>query len=379
MSTPSFDFAIVGAGAAGLHLAIQLAEEPSLRHKKVLLLDKDTKVANDRTWSFWEKGKSKWDAITIQQWNKAIFRSTSVRHEIPLGDYQYKTIRSSDFYDYAKQSIKEAGFTWVNDDVVHVNEQEIIGNNGSYATDHIFDSRIPASFNEDKAQYPTLIQHFIGWFIKTPTPVFDASEVTMMDYRVKWKNHTSFHYILPFSPSYALVEFTLFNQEMLKENEYEEILKAYITENLGIEAFDIVEKEVGQIPMSAYPFKKHHTKTLTKIGTAGGWVRPSSGYAFKNSERFAQAIVQNIVAKKSPSKGVATSRFRFYDRIFLQVLQDRNDLGEQIFETLYAKQPAKSLFRFLDEESSLLEDAKIMFSLNQPIFRKALLQTLRSS
>ena len=378
MSIPSFDYAIIGAGAAGLHLAIQLADDPTLRNKKILLLDRDAKVANDRTWSFWEQGESRWDEITAKQWNHATFFSSQGRHEIPLDDYQYKTIRSSDFYQYAKQKIQSAEFTWVEDEVVEIRGQEIVGNQDTYVASHLFDSRIPPSYWQENHKYPGLIQHFLGWFIETPKPVFNDSEVTMMDYRVKWKNQTSFHYILPFSSTSALIEFTLFNQELLEEREYEETLKSYVTETLGIEEFNIVEKEQGQIPMSTYPFKRHHTKTLTKIGTAGGWVRPSSGYAFKNSERYARMIVKNILNNRLPSKGVATNRFRFYDKIFLQVLQERNDLGEQIFETLYTKQPAKSLFRFLDEESNLGEDVRIMFSLDQPIFRKALLQSFRN-
>ena len=377
MSTPSFDYAIVGAGAAGLHLAIQFAGESNLRNKRILIIDKDPKESNDRTWSFWEKGKSRWDDIAIKHWDKAVFHSSTDSYKIPFDNYRYKTVRSSDFYASAKEIIEEAGFTWIKDEVTEVNDHKIIGKQGTYQADHIFDSRIPPAFFTSKNKHPSLIQHFMGWFIETPEPLFNDSEITIMDYRVKWKDQTSFNYVLPFTSHTALVEFTLFNQTLLTENQYEEILDDYISNTLGIQNFKILEKEQGQIPMSAYPFKKHHTKNITKIGTAGGWVRPSSGYSFKNAERYSQMITKNLVKKRSPKKGVAINRFRFYDRIFLKVLIERNDLGEVIFETLYTKQPIQSLFRFLDEESSLLEDINIMFSLDQPIFRKALWQSFR--
>lgn len=378
MSTPSFDYAIVGTGAAGLHLAIQFAGDPILRNKRILLVDKDEKEINDRTWSFWEDGKSRWDDIAIKQWNKAVFYSSSNRYELPFESYQYKTIRSADFYAYAKELILEAGFTCIVDEITEVHDGRIIGKQGSYQANHIFDSRIPSEFFTSKHKHPSLVQHFLGWFIETLTPVFDDTELTIMDYRVKWEDQTSFNYILPFSPKTALVEFTLFNETLLQEDQYEEILKRYISETLGITDFRIVEKEQGNIPMSTYPFKKHHTKNITKIGTAGGWVRPSSGYSFKNGERYAQMIVENLVHNQPPAKGVAKNRYRFYDRIFLKVLKERNDLGEEIFETLYTKQPIQTLFRFLDEESNFFEDLRIMFSLDQPIFRKALFQSFRS-
>lgn len=379
MSIPSFDYAIVGAGAAGLHLAIQIAGESALSDKRILILDKDLKESNDRTWSFWEEGESKWDEITTKSWSQAVFYSSKNRYDIPFGNYRYKTIRSSDFYSYAKKKINlSSQFTWVKDEITEINNQQMVGLNDIYEAEHIFDSRIPDAFHINRSKYTSLIQHFLGWFIETSESAFNDEEITIMDYRLKWKDQTSFNYILPFSPNSALIEFTLFNEALLKENEYEEILKVYISDTLGIKEFKIIEKEIGQIPMSTFPFKRHHSKSLTKIGTAGGWVRPSSGYSFKNAERYSEMIVQNLKRGKRPSTNVATNRFRFYDKIFLRVLKDRNDLGEEIFETLYTKQSIQSLFRFLDEESSFSEDIKIMFSLDQPIFRKALFQSLRN-
>ena len=378
MSKPLFDYAIIGAGAAGMHLAIQLEADPTFANKRVLVLEKDEKNTNDRTWSFWEKGNSAWDDIAIKKWSKAIFYSEKNRSEIVLEDYYYKTIRSSQFYEYAKAKINNSSrFEWVQDDVVEVSKGTITGQNETYHVGHIFDSRINEAFFQKQKKYVSLTQHFWGWFIETPEPAFDESEFTIMDYRIKWKNQTSFNYVLPFTSSFALVEFTLFNDYLLKEEEYESVLQEYVNKNLGITNFKIVEKEIGQIPMSNYPFHQHHESYLTKIGTAGGWVRPSSGYSFKNGERYAKMIIENLKKGRTPHSGIGSNRYRFYDKIFLGVLKERNELGEEIFETLYTKQPIQSLFRFLDESSSFVEDVKIMSSLNKPIFRKTFLNSFR--
>ncbi len=47
------DYIIAGGGMAGLSLAYYLNESRSLRDKKVLIIDRDAKTANDHTWCFW--------------------------------------------------------------------------------------------------------------------------------------------------------------------------------------------------------------------------------------------------------------------------------------------------------------------------------------
>ncbi|NQZ77406.1 MAG: lycopene cyclase [Ekhidna sp.] len=379
MSTQTFDYAIVGAGAAGMHLALKMIEDDHFQEKKILIIEKDKKEDNDRTWSFWEPEETRWDKLAENKWKKAFFTSKEGRLvSLDLKEYTYKTVRSSKFYAYCKDLIANAkNVTWIEEDVNQIKGSDIYTNQGMYHANHIFDSRIDPEFIEKEKEYASLSQHFLGWFIETPTPVFDDSSITMMDYQLQWKDHTSFTYILPFSPTYALVEFTLFNNEMLSHDEYEEKLKTYLSEQLNIEEYKIVEVEKGVIPMSNYPFTKHHEPALSKIGTAGSWVRPSSGYSFKNGDRYSSQVIENIKKGKSPHNGIAKNRFRFYDSIFLTVLKEENNLGAMIFETLYTKHDITSVFRFLDEQSSIIEDLRIILSLNIPAFRKALLKVLQ--
>jgi lycopene beta-cyclase len=53
-----FDYLITGAGAAGRSLAYALLRCPALQDKKILLVDRERKTGNDRTWCFWEDRKS---------------------------------------------------------------------------------------------------------------------------------------------------------------------------------------------------------------------------------------------------------------------------------------------------------------------------------
>lgn len=376
MDQAKYDYAIVGVGAAGLQLALKMINDEFFNEKKILLIDKDDKVANDRTWCFWEKGPSIFDQLATHTWKTGIFYNMRETISFDLSPYRYKMLRSADFYAYAKAEItKAANVVWIKDEVTGINKQQILGASESHTATHIFDSRIPEEFHENKAKYHSLIQHFKGWFIETESPIFDADSFTMMDYRIKWKDSTSFTYVLPVSENTALVEFTLFNDQLLPDDEYDQYLSDYISQYIGTTNYRVKEVEQGLIPMSDYPFHKHHSKYVTKIGTAGGWVRPSSGYSFKNADRYSTLTVENIKKGNRPEKGIATSRYRTYDSIFLNVLASRNDLGEEIFTRLYTKPKIQSVFKFLDEEGTIWKDLKVMFSLNRPQFWRAFLTT----
>ncbi|WP_420577455.1 lycopene cyclase family protein [Ekhidna sp.] len=376
MDQKQYDYAIIGAGAAGMQLALKMIRDPFFKEKSILILDKDEKSTNDRTWCFWEKGETNWDTLATKTWPKGLFINNVETIDFDLSPYRYKMVRSADFYRSAKDELATASnITWGKDEVVNIEGQKIVGSKDNYSATHIFDSRIPQEFHDRQDNYHSLIQHFKGWFIKTKKPVFDPDTFTMMDYRLKWNESTSFTYVLPISETEALVEFTLFNDQLLMVGEYDQYLEKYLKTYLNLFDYKITEVEQGMIPMSDYPFHKHHSKYITKIGTAGGWVRPSSGYSFKNADRYSTMMVKNIKKGKRPEKGIATSRFRMYDSIFLNVLSARNDLGEEIFTRLYTKPDIQSVFRFLDEESSLSEDIKVMFSLNKPQFWKAFFAT----
>ena len=123
--------------------------------------------------------------------------------------------------------------------------------------------------------------------------------------------------------------------------------------------------------MTDYPFHKFNTDYLTRIGTAGGWVKASSGYSFKNTEAKVEQLIDNIKSGVRPSANLMNKKFQRYDAIFLDVLEKRNDLGESLFTKFYTKNSIQDIFRFLDEETSFSEELKIMMSLYHPQFLKS--------
>lgn len=375
-----FDYIIVGNGLAGLQLALAFSNTPFFKSKQIALIDPDYKTDNDKTWSFWEKGKGKWDGIVSQSWTRSVFHSNEGSVHLNFKDYVYKSIRSIDFYKDAKSHLeKKANFHFILDEVKQLSQTaivEVICKRDQYSANHVFDSRIPVEFFQKETKHTLLNQHFKGVLIETEKACFDPTVFTMMDYRMKYKDSTSFIYILPVANNKALIEYTFFTPYLTKESVYDQMINKYIKEKLNIKQFKVLETEMGNIPMTTFPFEKYNTKQITKIGTAGGWVKGSTGYSFKHTEKKVALIVKNIKLDRVPSKGLKNKRFKFYDKIFLKVLHDQNTKGPWIFKQFYEKNSIEIMLRFLDEESSFKEELSIMYSLFSWTFIKAFFKTL---
>jgi lycopene beta-cyclase len=379
MESIKFDYVIVGGGAAGLHLAFAMSKDLFFRSKKIGIIEKSGKNSNDRTWCFWEKGEGSWEDIVSYSWNNCEFITNEKVTSLNLEAYHYKMIKAIDFYKKVITHLKETpNFVWIQDEVLHIQEgspSKIVTTKNNYSAFHIFDSRITPNFYKNE-KHINLIQHFKGWIIETKEDVFNPDSFVMMDFRLKYPESTSFTYVLPYTAKKALIEFTFFSPSLVADQVYDSYIKKYIEQVLGCSEYSIFDTEKGIIPMSNYPFHNANNKSVTKIGTAGSWVKGSSGYSFKNAERFSKRIVNNIKNKHLPSHDLFKRRFKKYDTLFLHVLFNHNDLGEEIFSNMYTKNSISLLFSFLDEETTFAEELKIINSLRWRPFINAVYKQL---
>ena len=148
---------------------------------------------------------------------------------------------------------------------------------------------------------------------------------------------------------------------------YERYIKEYLKKYYSISNYKIIKSEYGVIPMTTYPFYKDSTKNITKIGTAGGWVKPSTGYSFKNCEKYSKIILENI-KKGKDIRIVPKKRYYFLDKILLGVISKYNYRGENIFYRMIKRNPTKKVLKFLNEESTFWEVSKIVISMRSIYF-----------
>jgi lycopene beta-cyclase len=144
---------------------------------------------------------------------------------------------------------------------------------------------------------------------------------------------------------------------------------------LGIEQYTVVEEEFGSIPMTSekLPFKGNGWQ----IGTAGGQTKASSGYTFQFIQKQSERILQQLLKGKPLAELKFTpARFRFYDNTLLHILYNDTLPGKKIFTRLFQKNKPRQVLRFLDNESSLAEELKIISSLPTWPFLKAALKQI---
>ena len=375
-----FDFIFLGAGCASLSLLLRLIRSEKFGDKKILLIDKDAKKSNDRTWCFWEKENGFFDEIVFRKWNTISFLSDDYNADMKIAPYQYKMIRGIDFYEYCfKEISKHRNIEFVQANIDEWDYQEkllsIKLNDAEYRFDNtiLFSSIYKGESKGKKAI--KLLQHFKGWIIETQKSSFDTQKATMMDFRINQDNGTSFVYVLPFDEKTALVEYTLFTKQLLEPEEYDEQLKNYIKSFLGIEHYKVSEIEFGVIPMTNEKFS--FESNGWNIGTAGGQTKASSGYTFQFIQKKSQQIADCLIAGKS-LKQIPQSprRFNFYDNTLLEILYHNKLPGKQIFTTMFKKNKPQQVLRFLDNESSVKDELKIISSLPTWPFLKAAIKQL---
>ncbi|WP_372753309.1 lycopene cyclase family protein [Mariniflexile sp.] len=374
-----FDYIIIGNGLAGLQLALKMASDSFFENKQIALIDPSNKNTNDKTWSFWEKEPSQWDHLVKKSWTNASIKTAAKNIDLNLLPYTYKTIHAIRFYQDSISKLKEhKNIQFILEcveTIEELNEVMVKTNKNKYTASHVFDSRLPENFKETASKYINITQHFKGWIIKTETPVFNQHHFTMMDYRLKDGEQTTFTYVLPFSETEALIEFTYFTKHTVEDSRYDYFIKKYIASFFEINDYQIIETEQGQIPMTNFPFGNYNTLQVTKIGTGGGWVKGSTGYSFKHTEKKVAKIIENLKSNRIPSYKLFKRKYKFYDKVFLKVLKDENHKGEWIFQQFYDKNSVQTMFRFLDEESTFIEELKIMWSLFSWSFIKAFFKT----
>lgn len=355
---------------SGLSLGFYM-NEGVLRNKKILIIDRDAKNKNDHTWCFWEKGKSAFEEIVFRSWNKFWFHGTQGFNELlELENYQYKMIRAIDFYDFIIPKLeKNSNFTFLQADILEVENSSIKTDRGDFfANEFIFDSWTRKKYDDPK--YHNLWQHFLGWEIEASVDIFKPYEPTLFDFRVEQKDECRFVYILPISPKNALIEFTIFSDNLIEKEEYETNLQKYISEILKVEKYRINETESGIIPMSDEPHEEFPHQKIIRIGTSGGYVKPSTGYSFKRTQKRLKRLVENLSKDQKPKTENRPLK-NYLDSVLLNVLQTKKHSADDVFTNLFRNNDAAKVLKFLDEDTNFAEDLQVMRSVPLLPFSKA--------
>ena len=372
-----YDYIIAGAGCAGYSLLYHLLQDPTLCKKKILVIDSNFEKGNDRTWCFWEDAIGPFESIVCNKWSKVEVLKGAMHQQLPTAPFEYKMIQGIAFYQFVHAYAK--GFDSIDWQLAKVQSILPVGSDlarvawegGSAQGSYVFSSIPPSG----QSLQPNLWQHFKGIVVEFETPVFDDTVARLMDFNVPQMDATAFMYLLPISRHNALVEYTLFSPTIITESAYDQVLNTYMEQHYKGYNYKIVHTEMGAIPMTT---KKSASNkgVIISIGTSGDAVKASTGYAFQFIQQQTLQIVAQLKLNQSLDSEVHNTRHQFYDAVLLYVLVHKKMSGDEIFARIFKQNKAATIFRFLSNTSSLMEDINIMRSLPTSIFLPAAIQIL---
>jgi len=369
-----YDYIIAGAGCAGYSLLYHLLQDPVLSKKKILVVDANLNKGNDRTWCFWEDQAGPFESIVCKKWSNIEVLKGSMHRLLPTAPFEYKMIQGIDFYKYISAFAK--GFDnveWMASKILSIDSVHggviVHWDGGAASAGYVF-----SSINGDRIQ-SELWQHFKGIVVEFDSPVFDAGLARLMDFNVPQMDATAFMYLLPLTDKKALVEYTLFSPTILETSAYDHVLNAYMEEHYKGLAYQIQHTEMGAIPMTSKKLTSNDAAVIS-IGTMGDAVKASTGYAFQFIQKQTQQIVSQLKMNQALNPAVHHTRHQFYDAVLLYILEHQKMAGDEIFARIFKKNTAATVFKFLSNTSSLLDDIKIMTSLPTQIFLPAAIKVL---
>ena len=397
----SYDYIIAGAGGAGLSLLHYLMQCPSLVSKSILVIDKSFNKTNDRTWCFWNKDTSAFETLVKNRWDTISIHAEGFDKELPTAPFSYKMIQGIDFYNTVLKEAKTKSNIHFQEatildiiaiDTTNPSKGAKVEWEGSAAIgQYIFSSLLPFQMNQlataavysnslqagtsSNNKAPFLWQHFKGRVVQFDTPVFNKAIAKLMDFNVPQQGATAFMYQLPLNDKEAMVEYTIFSENILGLAEYDKVLDTYLATAFPGATYTTTHDEIGAIPMTQIELASTQAPIYT-IGALGAAIKASTGYAFLFIQEQCKNIVHQLEKGLPIQTKIHNTRHQFYDAVLLDVLFHHKMKGAEIFKRIFAKNKAATVFKFLSNTSTIMEDIKIMRSLPTHIFLPAAIKVL---
>jgi lycopene beta-cyclase len=361
------DLLILGGGAAGLSLARRLAEQGASA-PRTLVLESRVDYTDDRTWCFWMHPSAQLTHLVRRRWAKVSLASPTERVLVDCAEFPYALLPSGGFYQESRECIARSERVRLSMGVAVLGAPrkvdgvwQIETSAGVQRARWIVDTRPPAA---PAAGAAVLWQSFLGQEIECAGPVFDAAVAEIMHFTEGEAGQILFHYLLPLSPTRALLEVTAFAPAPAGPDAFRAELTRFIDRRLAGQRYRIRREEHGILPMGLPAPTPSADETFVRAGLLAGGARASSGYAFQRIQRWAEVCARSLAEGHGPrphaADGWILSRM---DSLFLQVLRHRPELAPTLFLAMFRQVAPARLARFLSDQATLLDNLAIIAAL----------------
>lgn len=372
-----YDIIVRGAGLAGLSLALALVHA---RYKgNIFIFDKAPSPMDNKTWCFWGSASipEYLQTLIAKTWSSWTLSDLSSRckHTSYSKHHDYCCIRASDFFSYAIRTLsrhKNVTLVWgVESASVGTSVRGVVANvnNELITARYGFDS----TYNVEPPLYKTINQYFTGAWVSSELPIFEDSTVKLMDNMSSDAEKLEFTYVLPISPYEGLIELTRFSLAIESLDAMQRKTSAVLINIVGHDGFQENRWERGVLPMDTR-LKSTELGNWHNIGINGGMIRASSGYAFQTIQRVSRDTAKAIVEGnfKKCGKGYQ-GYYQILDSIFLKVLRQNMQQSPSLFLSMASNTDAKTFSRFMIEQASIFDVARVIRAMPKLPFLKAIL------
>ena len=361
------DLLILGGGAAGLSLARRLAEQGTTA-PRTLVLESRVDYADDRTWCFWMHPTAQLTHLVRRRWAKVSLASSTERVLVDCPEFPYALLPSGGFYQDSRECIARSERVRMAMGVAVLGEPrkvdelwEVATSAGVQRARWVVDTRPSAPPAEGAA---VLWQSFLGQEIEAAGPVFDPTVAEIMHFTQGEAGQILFHYLLPLSPTRALLEVTAFSPKPVGPDGFRAELNRFIDRRLEGRRYQLRREEHGILPMGLPMPVPSADATYVRAGLMAGGARASSGYAFQRIQRWAERCAQSLAAGHGPQPHAADGWIlRRMDALFLQVLRRRSELAPTLFLAMFSRVAPARLARFMSDQATLLDNLAVIAAL----------------
>jgi len=183
-----------------------------------------------------------------------------------------------------------------------------------------------------------------GVRVESDSAVFDPATATLFDPL----DESSFVYLLPLSPTEALLESASFGPVGMKEDQAP-LLRYLRTSHPGA-GFTVSHAESGSIPLGFAPLRTAGPRHVL-LGTKRGLIKPSAGYGIvriaEESKHLARLWRDN---RQLPPSRQGAWWWRFLDTGFLQLAAHDPRLPLALLQRVMDTVPLAQSLRFIDED-----------------------------
>lgn len=384
---PDVDYAIAGAGLAGLLLARKLlagGPNASKRSARVFLADPRSALDSPATFAFWTRSATELDPWLVGEWDAWNVVDHGGRAlTIPLGDWTYRAIS----WDRARAELLaelrgDPRVVFVPEPVTSIVDDgdvvRVVAGSEQLTASWAFDSRSRQTGDarveprgSAEAVPMRLSQSFSGIWVETATDAFDQQSATLLDFSTDSGSAFGFSYVLPTRPTLAMVMAV-----RVASDEEAPDPRPAIDRLVGRAGWRPVGEERGVTRLMSPPIARRQGRRTLAIGCRGGRARPSTGYAVTRILRDSAAIASSLERLGHPFDIPSDPNWQIrLDTIWMRALAREGSSMDAAFVALFEKVPIGTLLRFLDGDATRRDALRVATSLPPGPFLRAMVNS----